>query len=259
MGGTLLRNPFGIAVGPDGGVLVVNQTGGAAAVMSVHPVSGDQQVVSGNGPADAFVVPQRIALSPDGESIVSDFELNDSEGGLVRVERPGRRAVDPAPGRELFNNPLGVAVVTNRPPLATLSAAPATVRGGATVSFDASGSNDPEGLALRYAWDLDGNGSFELDGGASPNTSRSYDGTTTLTARVRVTDPHGGTATAGAPVAVDSIAPVISAFGASRRTFAAAPRKRRLRRGTTFRYGSPSRQAWRSHSSAASEGAGARR
>ena len=235
VGGTLLRNPFGIAVAPDGGVLVVNQTGGAAAVMSVHPLNGHQQVVSGNGPADAFVVPQRIALSPDGEPIVSDFELNDSEGGLVRVEVPGGAQSILRQG-ELFNNPLGVAVVTNRPPLATLSAGPATVRGGAAVSFDASGSSDPEGLALRYAWDLDGNGSFEADGGASPTASRSYEGTTTLTARVRVTDPHGGTATAGAPVAVDSIAPVISAFGASRRAFAAAPRRRRLRRGTTFRY-----------------------
>jgi sugar lactone lactonase YvrE len=226
VGGTLLRNPFGIAVAPDGGVLVVNQTGGAAAVMSVHPVSGHQQVVTGNGPADAFVVPQRIALSPDGEPIVSDFELNDHEGGLVRVQVPGGAQSILRQG-ELFNNPLGVAVVTNRPPLAALSVAPPTVRGGVPVSFDASGSSDPEGLALRYAWDLDGNGSFETDGGASPTASRSYESTTTLTARVRVTDPHGGSATAGAPVGVDAIRPVISAFAAS---------PRRLRRGTTFTY-----------------------
>ncbi len=225
-GGTLLRNPFGIAVAPDGGVLVVNQTGGAAAVMSVHPVSGHQQVVSGNGAADAFVVPQRIALSPDGEPIVSDFELNDAEGGLVRVQVPGGAQSILRQG-ELFNNPLGVAVVANRPPLAALAAAPPTVRGGVPVGFDASASSDPEGLALRYAWDLDGNGSFETDGGTSPTAARSYEGSTTLTARVRVTDPHGGSATAGAPVAVDSLPPVISSFGVSRR---------RAGRGATFSF-----------------------
>ncbi|MGH2975349.1 MAG: PQQ-dependent sugar dehydrogenase [Solirubrobacterales bacterium] len=32
------------------------------------------------------------------------------------------------------------------------------------VSFDASQSSDPEGQALEYAWDLDGNGTFETHG-----------------------------------------------------------------------------------------------
>jgi hypothetical protein len=84
------------------------------------------------------------------------------------------------------------------------------VAGGGQVSFDASGSTDPEGLQLRYDWDLDGNGSFETAGGTTPTITRAYTGTTTLTAHVRVSDPHGASATARAPVAVDAIRPVLS-------------------------------------------------
>jgi hypothetical protein len=94
--------------------------------------------------------------------------------------------------------------------VASLAASPAAVAGGGEVGFDASGSSDPEGLQLRYVWDLDGNGSFETDGGTSPTIRRAYTGTTTFNARVRVSDPHGGSAVAGAPVSVDSIAPVIT-------------------------------------------------
>jgi hypothetical protein len=95
------------------------------------------------------------------------------------------------------------------------------VAGGGQVTFDASASSDPEGLQLRYAWDLDGNGSFETDGGTSPTVTHTYSGTTTFTARVHVSDPHGASGVAGAPVKVDSIAPVISSLKL---------------RGTTFTY-----------------------
>jgi hypothetical protein len=84
------------------------------------------------------------------------------------------------------------------------------------VTLDASGSSDPEGLALRYTWDLDGNGSFETVSGSSPTVSRAYGGTTTFTARVQVSDPHGATGEGGAPVRVDSIPPVISALSVRR-------------------------------------------
>ena len=214
-GAPFLRNPFGITAAPDSGLLVVNQTGGGAAVMRVNPVTGVQQAVSGNGVADAFQTPQRISLTPDGEPIVSDFELNDLEGGLVRVALPSGAQSILRQG-DIFNNPLGVAVVANRPPAAALSASPPAVRAGAPVAFDASGSSDPEALRLRYAWDLDGNGSFESSTEGA-TASSSYPGSTTLTARVQVTDPHGASAVAAAAVTVDSIRPVIRAFRASRR------------------------------------------
>ena len=36
------------------------------------------------------------------------------------------------------------------------------------------GSTDPEGEPLHYAFDLDGNGSYEFDGGDNPLALRSF-------------------------------------------------------------------------------------
>ncbi len=214
--GNLFRNPLGIAVEPGGRILLVNQNGGTALV-AVDPATGVQDAETPNTSTDRIVVPQRPSLTPDGDVVVSDFTLDDQEGGLVSVDLPDGSQSILRQDRQLFNNPLGVAVVANRAPAAALSATPGVVRGGRQVSFDASASTDPEGLQLRYEWDLDGNGSFETAGGTTPTISRSYAGTTTLTARVRVTDPHGASAIAGAPVRVDAIRPVLSAL-AIRRT-----------------------------------------
>ena len=188
--GNLFRNPLGVTVEPGGRILLVNQNGGTALV-AVDPGTGVQDAETTNTSTDRLVVPQRPALTPDGDVVVSDFTLDDFEGGLVSVDLSDGGQSILRQDRQLFNNPLGVAVVANRDPVASLSASPAAVAGGGEVSFDASGSSDPEGLQLRYAWDLDGNGSFETDGGTSPTIRRAYTGTTTFNARVRVSDPHG--------------------------------------------------------------------
>ena len=215
--GNLFRNPLGVTVEPGGRILLVNQNGGTA-LMAVDPDTGVQDAETTNTGTDRLVVPQRPALTPDGDVVVSDFTLDDFEGGLVSVDLSDGGQSILRQDRQLFNNPLGVAVVSNRDPVPSLSASPATVAGGREVSFDASASSDPEGLQLRYAWDLDGNGSFETDGGTSPTIRRAYSGTTTFSARVHVSDPHGASAVAGAPVNVDSISPVITGLTVRRST-----------------------------------------
>jgi hypothetical protein len=65
------------------------------------------------------------------------------------------------------------------------------------VTLTASGSG-PEGGALSYAWDLDGNGTFETAGQSvsfSPD-----DGPSTPLVKVRVTDDVGQTSTSQATV-----------------------------------------------------------
>ena len=61
------------------------------------------------------------------------------------------------------------------------------------VAFDASDSVDPGGNGLSYSWDLDGNGSFETDGGAAQ--TRTYTTAVNRTISVRVENLAGETST----------------------------------------------------------------
>jgi len=75
---------------------------------------------------------------------------------------------------------------------------------GSTTVLTASGS-DTEGGALTYAWDLDGNGSFETTGQSVGFSAD--DGPATPTVRVQVTDDIGQTATDQVTVTVRNVPP----------------------------------------------------
>ncbi len=92
--------------------------------------------------------------------------------------------------------------VVNISPNAVLIAAPNPAVAGAEVLLDATGSTDPDGSVANYAWDLDGNGSFEVDTGTTPATTRTYPNPGVITVRVRVTDNDGATAVATRTVTV---------------------------------------------------------
>jgi hypothetical protein len=79
--------------------------------------------------------------------------------------------------------------VPNQKPVAALKA-PKAVTVGKATKLDASGSRDPDGTIANYAWDLDGDGSIETDGGSSPILSHKFSvGVHHVT--VRVTDDKG--------------------------------------------------------------------
>jgi hypothetical protein len=71
------------------------------------------------------------------------------------------------------------------------------------VTFDAGGSTD-DGTIVRYEWDLDGNGSYETDGGASPLATRSFPNATVMSIGVRATDDDGRTAVARGALVVNA-------------------------------------------------------
>lgn len=219
--------PLGLAVGPDGGIVVANECGTGGGLVLLDRLGLVQRLLTPNGSQDVLVTPERVAFDPGGGLLVSDFGAGpDGEGGIVSVN-PGTGAQSLVRAGELFNHPLGIAVVVNRPPSATLAVPPA-VAAGRPVQLDASRSGDPEHLPLVYEWDLDGDGSFEAGSGGSATASRSFATHGVATVRVRVNDPHGGRAVAEASVMVDGAAPVI---GHLRRGATVLSVKRPRRRG----------------------------
>jgi hypothetical protein len=79
--------------------------------------------------------------------------------------------------------------VPNKQPTAKLKA-PKTSVAGRAVKLDASGSKDPDGTIQHYRWDLDGNGSMEVDGGTTPTLKRKFKAGVHHVA-VQVTDNKG--------------------------------------------------------------------
>jgi hypothetical protein len=77
-----------------------------------------------------------------------------------------------------------------RAPSAAFTFAPSPAVVGETVRFDGSPSSD-DSKVVDYAWDLDGNGTFETDTKANPKTTMKYNAPGTVNVRLRVTDDNG--------------------------------------------------------------------
>jgi DNA-binding beta-propeller fold protein YncE len=201
--------PLGLAVDGSGGIVVANECGSRGGLVLVDRLGLGQDVITPNSDQDILVTPERIAFDPGGGLLVSDFSVGpDGDGGIVRVDREtgGQSLVRAG---ELFNHPLGIAAVVNRPPSAALTLDPPVVAAGRPVRLDATRSGDPERLPLVYEWDLDGDGGFEAASGGTATASRTFAGHGPATVRVRVNDPHGGRAVAEGSVLVDGAMPVI--------------------------------------------------
>ena len=78
--------------------------------------------------------PVNLAIGPGGDLFYADFD-----GGTVR--------------RVVFNG-------ANNPPVAAIQATPTSGAAPLAVQFSAAGSSDPDGDALTYSWDLNGDGVF---------------------------------------------------------------------------------------------------
>jgi glucose/arabinose dehydrogenase len=94
---------------------------------------------------------------------------------------------------------------SNQPPVAVATAAPTTGSAPLTVAFDGTTSSDPDGGALTFAWDLDGDGAFDDSTAAAP--SYTYTSSGVYTAILRVTDAGGATATDSVVITVGNTAP----------------------------------------------------
>jgi PKD domain-containing protein len=86
------------------------------------------------------------------------------------------------------------AAASNHVPTATFTVSPTPARTGKPVTFDASGSSDPDGPLAKFEWDFDGDGTFEVDNGATPTATHTFARGGVYDVGLRVTDPIGASA-----------------------------------------------------------------
>lgn len=101
-------------------------------------------------------------------------------------------------------------VVTNRQPTASITAGTSKAFTGATLSFQASGS-DPDGAVDHYDWDFDGDGRYDKTTNI-PFSSSTYETAGHYTPTVRVVDDAGDGTVATTAVNIFA-APTLSLIG----------------------------------------------
>jgi PKD repeat protein len=93
----------------------------------------------------------------------------------------------------------------NQPPIASAQASPTSGGVPLTVAFDGSQSSDPDGDAISYAWDLDGDGQY--DDSTSMTPSRTYTQIGSFIIGLKVTDSKGASSTATVAISAGNSAP----------------------------------------------------
>jgi len=118
-------------------------------------------------------------------------------------------AVDRGPAG--VDNTWGAGVLDcfpNQPPIADADG-PYVTDEGTDVALDGSGSSDPDGDPLTYAWDLDNDGAFDDATGPTPTFDMvGQDGIYPIA--LKVTDPDGASDVDETTVTVNNVAPSVS-------------------------------------------------
>lgn len=90
----------------------------------------------------------------------------------------------------------------NCPPTALAQADPTNGPAPLVVNFDAADSSDPEGDALSYAWDLDGDGAYDDSTAQKPTYTYSTAGNYDI--QLKVTDSKGASDTLDQPLKISA-------------------------------------------------------
>ncbi len=174
----------------------------------------------------------RVAFSPDGWTLASGSgypdntiklwdvatwrELRDLTGHTNTVYSvaysPDGRTLASGSGDHTIKLWDVVAVLDpNEPPTARFTFEPAPARVNEWVTFDASGSHDPDGEIVRYEWDWNSDGTFTAST-TDPVTGHRFTSAGAHQVTLRVTDNDGATGETTQTVVVEAGSPPVASF-----------------------------------------------
>jgi glucose/arabinose dehydrogenase len=162
----------------DGALFFADHSRNCIWVMSKDPADGKIKPSSVQTFVAGAANPVELVIGPGGDLYYVDFD-----GGTIR------------------------RIQYNSAPTAVIRAAPTSGAAPLTVSFDGTGSSDPNpGDTITYAWDLDGDGAYNDSTAAKPTYTYSQAGAYTV--RLKVTDNHGASSVpATTTITVGSVPP----------------------------------------------------
>jgi PKD repeat protein len=193
-------------------VTIQNSPPSASFTVSPNPASVGATVVfdaAASKDSDGTIVKYEWDLNGDGtyETDTGTTAAVSGSYGTVGEKTIRLRVTDNEGGVTTATKTL---VVQNVPPTASFTATPESAPTGNTVSFDASGSKDPDGAIAKYEWDLDGNGTYETATGTTATATTTYATPGARTVGLRVTDNLGATATTTRTVTAQNRTPAAS-------------------------------------------------
>lgn len=207
------------------------------AMLVADPVSGEAPLevsfdASGSSDEDGSIVQFDYDWEGDGTYDLLDggetpAHTYDTEGDYDATVRVTDNLGATATATALISVSPGTG---NEPPVAGLLADPTEGSAPLTVSFDASGSYDPDNEVppargiVQFEWDWEGDGTYD-ESGVSPTIQHTYNepGMVPFNATVRVTDAEDATATdsiaisvlpGGSPPEIVSVSPLAGEEGA---------------------------------------------
>ncbi|MDI6098782.1 PQQ-dependent sugar dehydrogenase [Actinoplanes sp. NEAU-A12] len=140
-------------------------------------------------PSIIFDNPMDIEFGPDGALYVLEY----GDGYFAENPEAQLARVDYAPA--------------NKTPIVKINAEPTVGSAPFTVNFSSAGTVDPDGDALRYAWDFDADGDVDS---RHPNPAYTYHQNGDYRATLKVTDSTGRSASAEFLLHVGPVAPTVS-------------------------------------------------